>query len=431
MKKCISIFLSFLLLSIAPVVSAEPAMFSVAADGTSILEFEDYASDFPLPVRMGAQIKPENEASGGDYVYVVSHKMDVADLPVPITVEQDGYYDVVFTATKGSWLSEFQVLADDEETPFFLSSTASGTSLDNGTDYFYHNNSSGGRDFPGVRFYFTMYLSKGAHTLTFRFFGREAFNNTIAFCVDSFALTPSRSIADSLVIGMTGITDDPDVKGATVMMVKKGTDRTKLTPEDVLYVDQSDIAEDGSYRIQLPFIARDRYDFYSNMGNFGFSGEEKDSLYVSETGNDENDGSKDAPYLTLAKAYESIESHKRIMISGSVAYTDAPSPYSGTVHIVGTSGATLVLPAEISLNGALTLESLNTSGAATVFANGKSFTVEDTDFHRPFNRVRRKKASRAYRQHISYAFRRKIHPHLRWRYRYGYRKYPCYAGRQR
>lgn len=375
MKKIISIFLSFLMLASVISVCAEPAVFTVSETGTSVLEFEDYARDFPLPVIMGKAAKPENEASGGDYVYVVSHKMDVADLAVPVTVEQDGYYDAVFTATKGGWLSDIQILADDDEAPFFTVNTANGTSLDKGTDYFYHNNSSGGRDFPGVRFSFSMYLSKGAHTLTFRFLAREAYNNTIAFCVDSLALTPSSQ--SGLFMKLSGATER-DAKGATVMMVKKGTDRGTLQPSDVLYIDQSDIKEDGSFEMILPFLGDVAYDTYSNMDGFGIEAHDPVKIYISENGNDENDGSENAPFKTLAKAYTMSSLSNHFVISGTVPFTDAPEKYNETLYISGTSGATLALPAEISLKGGLTLSNLNTTGEANIYANGKEFTVEET-----------------------------------------------------
>ena len=378
MKKCISIFLSFLLLSIASVVSAEPAIFSVAADGTSILEFEDYAAEFPIPLKQGKDANPDNLASGGNYVYNSSYKVDYVDFTIPLTVQESTYYDASLISTYGGWLSEIQIFADGSTTPFFTSLKSNRTALEQNGSLYYHKNASGGKDFPAIAYGFSLFFGKGSHTLTFRFLTREAFNNTVAFCVDAFSLTPAKSVSEPWILSLSGKTDNPDVKGATVMMVKKGTDRTKLTPSDVLYVDQTDIAEDGSYRIQLPFMSVDSYDLYTNMGSFDISDREKDSLYVSANGNDQNDGSKDAPFLTLAKAYESIGKYKRIVISGSVAYTDAPKPFSGTLHIAGSENAALVLPGEISLNGALTLENLNLSGEATIYANGKCFTVEDT-----------------------------------------------------
>ena len=87
MKKCISIFISFVLLSIASVVSAEPAIFSVAADGTSILEFEDYAAEFPIPLKQGKDANPDNLASGGNYVFNASYKADYVDFTIPLTVQ--------------------------------------------------------------------------------------------------------------------------------------------------------------------------------------------------------------------------------------------------------------------------------------------------------------------------------------------------------
>ncbi len=375
MKKLISIFVSFLMLASMISVCAEPAVFTVSEIGTSILEFEDYASDFPLPVRMGKDIKPENEASGGDYIYVVSYKMDVADLAVPVTVERDGYYDAVFTATKGSWLSDIQIFADNEESPFFTVSTANGTLLDSGDEYFYHLNNTGGRDFPGVRFPFTMYLSEGSHTLTFRFFGREAFNNTIAFCMDSLALTPSAQ--SGFFMKLSGNTDR-EAKGATVMMVKKGADRGALNPSDVLYIDQSDIQDDGSFEMVLPFLGNVAYDMYSNMDDFDIDSHELKKIYISENGNDENDGSENAPYKTFAKAYSDLGENIHIVISGTVPFTDAPEKYSRTLFVSGTDGATLALPAQISLQGGLSLSNLNTSGESQIFANGKEFTVEKT-----------------------------------------------------
>ncbi len=382
MKKTVSLLLAYLLLMVASVfpVSAEMKPFAVSAYETSILEFENYTDCFPIKFYKGRDANPDNLASGGDYVYNASYTIDYVDVTIPISVEKGSYYDAEYYIYKGNWLSVAEVFLDGAETPLFTTTNASPTMLETGDDIYYHADPKRGKDFPAAKYGLLFYLTEGTHHLTFRFLAREKYGNTVAFAVDCLKLIPadSATLPETLYLSMSGETKDTNAKGATVMMVKEGANIDTLQPTDVLHLDQTDIAEDGSYNLVLPFFTNGSYELHSNMSGFGTAKFDKEIIYVSEFGSDENDGSRDAPYRTLAKAYESVSRIKHIFISGNVAYTDAPNSYGSTLTINGTSDASLHLPETVSLNGALTLKNLHLVGTSKIYANGKRFIVEET-----------------------------------------------------
>lgn len=184
-------------------------------------------------------------------------------------------------------------------------------------------------------------------------------------------------MASELLITMSGTTSETGIVGATVLVLNKGTELNNILPSDVLHIDQTEIGDDGKFEIILPFSLDGEYDVYSNMSDFTLSEFQKTKvLYVSETGSDDNSGeTADAPLATLAKAYESLWELKEIVISGTVAYTDAPSEYEDQLFISGTDGAVLTLPSTVSLNGALSIDNITLSGASNIYANGKQLYI--------------------------------------------------------
>ncbi len=184
------------------------------------------------------------------------------------------------------------------------------------------------------------------------------------------------AMATEFLITMTGTASDTNVKGATVLVVNQGTDMSTVGLSDVLHIDQVDLEADGSFKFLLPFSLDGEYDVYSNMSEFTLGEFEKTKvLYVSENGNDENSGeTADKPLATLAKAYESLWELKEIVVSGTVAYTNAPS-YEDELIITGTSGAVLTLPSTVNLNGALSIDNVKLSGASNIYANGNKLYI--------------------------------------------------------
>ena len=184
------------------------------------------------------------------------------------------------------------------------------------------------------------------------------------------------AMAMDFIITMTGTASDTSVKGATVLVVNQGTDLDTVGLSDVLHIDQVDLEADGSFKFLLPFSLDGEYDVYSNMNDFTLGEFEKTKvLYVSETGSDENSGeTANSPLATLNKAYESLWELKEIVVSGTVAYTDAPA-YEDELIISGTDGAVLTLPSTVSLNGALSIDNVKLSGASNIYANGNKLYI--------------------------------------------------------
>ncbi len=184
--------------------------------------------------------------------------------------------------------------------------------------------------------------------------------------------------AESLYLVMSGTTDDINAKGATILVLDEDTDIANATAEDILYINQSNIEADGSYKMILPFFANEAYIVRSNMNGFEFTEMQKDKvLYVSASGSDSAAGTENAPLKTMTKAYESINELKEIVIVGTVEYKDAPSNYEGVLTVSGAAGATLTLPSEVSLKGDLTLSGVSLSGASTIYANGKNLKINE------------------------------------------------------
>lgn len=183
-------------------------------------------------------------------------------------------------------------------------------------------------------------------------------------------------MAMEFMITMSGTTTEKDIVGATVLVLDKGTALNNILPTDVLYINQTAIESDGSFKFVLPFSLDGEYDVHSNMNDFTLGEFVKTKvLYVSENGSDENSGeTADKPLATLKKAYESLWELKEIVVSGSIAYTDA-GEYSDELIITGTAGAVLNLPEKVSLNGDLTIDNVKLSGASHIYANGHKLYI--------------------------------------------------------
>ncbi len=157
------------------------------------------------------------------------------------------------------------------------------------------------------------------------------------------------------------------------------TDITKITYQDIRYVDQSTVDEYGNFSIVLPFFDEDEYGIHSNLDfNIG-GGEEKIKCYVSSSGSDSNDGfSQDTPVKSLAAAYSKILLVDEIILMDDTTFVTPPA-CDGTLTIKGnTSSVKLTVSGEISLAGNLTIDNLELNGAATIYANGHKLKVTET-----------------------------------------------------
>ena len=171
-------------------------------------------------------------------------------------------------------------------------------------------------------------------------------------------------------------TADENASYATILVLEKGTVFDEIKSENIKYVNQSRVNDDGSFSFVFP-ILDDEFDVYSNMGEFNVSdGEEKtETVYVSSTGSDSNDGSEEKPYKTLAKAYEKLLYVGEIILLDETAYEEVPA-HTGNLTIKGkTNDVVLKMPATVTLSGDLTIDNVITKGKSTIYANGYKLVI--------------------------------------------------------
>ena len=179
------------------------------------------------------------------------------------------------------------------------------------------------------------------------------------------------SVFAASIFTMYGQTDS-DASYATVLVLDKGTDIKAIKPENIRYVNQTDVDADGSFAITFPLLAED-FDVYSNMTDFDFSSEgiQKKTVYVSGvSGNDSYSGEQNTPFKTLEKAYKNILFINEIVLLDDATYSEAPI-HTGNLTIRGASAdVVLNMPEKVSLQGDLTIDNVVTKGKSTIFANG-------------------------------------------------------------
>ncbi len=183
-------------------------------------------------------------------------------------------------------------------------------------------------------------------------------------------------IACAASLTVSGIADK-EAKGITILVLDKGTNATSFEGDDIVYINQANIASDGSFKITLPFLDKEYYDFYSNMDititedTTGML----DTAYVASSGSDSNDGTSEKPFATLSKAYTMLNKGGKIVVKDTAVYQGASKPV--LIEGEGTS-ANITLPTEISLQSDLRLTNITLSGASTIYANGHNFIAESS-----------------------------------------------------
>ncbi len=106
-----------------------------------------------------------------------------------------------------------------------------------------------------------------------------------------------------------------------------------------------------------------------------------DFFYVDETGSDDNDGTKEAPFKTIAKAIESFGgANGTVYVVSSAAYdSDAIAQYTGHVTICPADGTAVLSGAEIAVKGGLTLSGMTLTDNSTFYLDGNRLELSDID----------------------------------------------------
>ncbi len=167
---------------------------------------------------------------------------------------------------------------------------------------------------------------------------------------------------------------DSNAKGVTILVTKKGTNIQNMSGNDIVWIDQQDIEEDGSFRLKLPVYSEEEHDLFSNSSSKSI---EEIKVYVSAAGT--GDGtSVDAP-TTLSQAYGKIEDSLKIIITEDITYEDAPEEYDGDLFISGLTGMEkLTLPETVSIKGNLTIGNLALKTASKIYANGYNLEIKES-----------------------------------------------------
>ena len=177
-------------------------------------------------------------------------------------------------------------------------------------------------------------------------------------------------------IMMHGYTES-GAKGATVLITKKDADIANLKQDDVIWIDQAIVKSDGSFSMKLPLFTDNEWDIRTNAVSHFFDTAESQTLYVSSSGSDSNDGwSETTPLRSLGLAQEKADIDTDIVLLDSVTFVNATQEYQKTAVIRGKTGTEVVtLPAEVNLKGNLKLENLKLSGESTIYANGYELEI--------------------------------------------------------
>ena len=173
---------------------------------------------------------------------------------------------------------------------------------------------------------------------------------------------------------------DPNALALTVLVTEKGASTSNLDANQILYINQYAISDNGSFTLTLP-VLNTEYDVYSNALSFGETKPEAITLYIDPTnGSDSNKGtSADKAYKSFSKAYNYAGYDKKVILLGDASYSDATAVYADNITIEGKTGAeTLTLPTSVSLKGNLTISkvNLNVTAASTLYANGHKFKID-------------------------------------------------------
>ena len=168
-------------------------------------------------------------------------------------------------------------------------------------------------------------------------------------------------------------------KQISVLALDKDLPDSKIKRQNIKYINQISADSDGYYSIAFPFETDGNgYIFRSNEAGVVKQIEsEGQSLYVSESGSDLNDGSEGSPLQTLNRALSMAISgvNTTIILKRDAAIESLPSLSSGSITIEGDNGSrVLTLPETLEGNSDIKLDKLKLS-KSTLFANGHKLEI--------------------------------------------------------
>ena len=173
---------------------------------------------------------------------------------------------------------------------------------------------------------------------------------------------------------------DPNSLALTLLVTDKDADTSTLKNEQILYINQYPVSNDGSFAITLPVFEKE-YTIHTNALTHIEDSVTEVTLYIDPAkGSDYNDGKSEATaFKSFSKAYSFKGVNKKIILMGDATFADAGTAYTEDITIEGKTGAEkLTLPTGISLKGNLTISkvTLNVTAATSIFANGNNFKID-------------------------------------------------------
>lgn len=202
------------------------------------------------------------------------------------------------------------------------------------------------------------------------------------------AVTMAMMLSDSAMaasIRIGGYLNQTD-KDVLMLVLNQNSDKDTFEGGDIVHIQQQHVDENGYFTMELP-LDGDNYDFYSNARFRTLSDTREGSIYVSESGNDNNDGkTPETPLNSFAEAYKqaALLNYEKIIIAGDIDYAECPVTYSGTIIIEGATG-TEKLNIEvnddkyINIVGDTTFSNLVLSSTeqVNIFAQGKKLKIDE------------------------------------------------------
>ena len=168
-------------------------------------------------------------------------------------------------------------------------------------------------------------------------------------------------------------------KQISVLALDKDLPGSEIKEQNIKYINQISSDADGNYSMIFPFDADGSgYVFRSNeTGMFRQIEGEGQTLYVSESGSDLNDGSEGSPFQTLNRAFSMAVSgvNTTIVLKRNAEIKSLPSLSSGSITIEGDNGSrVLTLPETLECNSDIKLDKIKLT-KSTLFANGHKLEI--------------------------------------------------------
>ena len=90
----------------------------------------------------------------------------------------------------------------------------------------------------------------------------KLYQKFLAIAISAMSLMQT-AYAEQQFVRINGFAEEGAI-GVVTLMVDKGANLKELQPQQIRWIDQAKIAENGAFSVYLPVYDSDEYDFYSN-----------------------------------------------------------------------------------------------------------------------------------------------------------------------